>query len=242
MFVPLPNVVGSPSARLKLRLLGYTTKPMLHVKVFLFNPIQENTYIVYNDENQAIIIDPGCYHENERQEVARFLEQNHLSLVQLVNTHCHLDHVFGNRYIHETYGLDLHMHPLEKTVLDFAPTVGLMWKLPFDNYDGPFVHLKPGEKLQLGDNYLDILFTPGHSPGSLSFYAPVEGFVIAGDVLFRGGVGRSDLPGGDFNVLAQSIREQLYTLPDETRVLPGHGPETTIGHEKKTNPFVTVEA
>jgi glyoxylase-like metal-dependent hydrolase (beta-lactamase superfamily II) len=213
---------------------------MLHVKVFLFSPIQENTYIVYNDENQCMVIDPGCYHENEREMLARYIESNQLKPVMLVNTHCHLDHVFGNKFVAETYGLVPYIHPDEQAMLDYAPTSGLIWNLPFDGWQGEVRHLVPGNKLTLGTDTMDILLTPGHSPGSLSFYAPAEGFVIAGDVLFRESVGRTDLPGGNAGILSASIREKLYTLPDETRVLPGHGRETTIGWEKEHNPFVQM--
>lgn len=211
---------------------------MLHVKVFLFSPIRENTYIVYNDENQCMIIDPGCYSDTEREALAAYVESRKLKPVLLVNTHCHLDHVFGNKFVAETWGLVPYIHADEQAMLDYAPTSGLMWNLPFDAWQGEVRYLVPGEKLTLGKDSLDILLTPGHSPGSLSFYAPAEGFVIAGDVLFRESIGRTDLPGGHMDTLARSIRTQLYTLPDNTRVLPGHGPETTIGWEKRHNPFV----
>jgi len=223
---------------LKLTHLAYKLLSMLHVKVFLFSPIRENTYIVYNDENQCIIIDPGCYYENEREAVARYLHDHGLKPVQLVNTHGHLDHVFGNDYIARTYGLVPYIHPDDQPILDHAPAAGLMWNLPFDAWQGEVRYLVPGEQLTLGNDHLEILFTPGHSPGSVSFYAPKEGFVIDGDVLFRESVGRTDFPGGHAETLSRSIREQLYSLPDNTRVLPGHGPETTIAWEKKHNPFV----
>ena len=223
---------------LKLTHLGYKLPYMLHVNVFLVSPIQENTYIVYNDENQCMIVDPGCYHEHERQMVARYILDKQLKPVLLVNTHGHLDHVFGLDFIARTYQLTPHIHPLEKPVLDYAPVSGLMWNLPFDAWTGPVQDLVAGEPLFLGNDRMEILFTPGHSPGSVSIYAPTEGFVLGGDVLFRESVGRTDLPGGDPAVLARSIREVLYRLPDSTRVLSGHGPETTIGWEKAHNPYV----
>jgi glyoxylase-like metal-dependent hydrolase (beta-lactamase superfamily II) len=223
---------------LKLTHLGYTLQSMLHVKVFLFSPIQENTYVIYNDDNQCVIIDPGCYGTTEQDTLTCFIEDHRLKPVQLVNTHGHLDHVFGLDFVARRYGLIPHIHAKEKAVLDFAPAAGLMWNMPFDAWQGEVRYLDAGEKVCLGEACLDILFTPGHSPGSISFYAPDEGFVIAGDVLFRESVGRTDLPGGDAAVLSRSIREVLYTLPDSTRVLSGHGPETTIGWEKQHNPFV----
>jgi glyoxylase-like metal-dependent hydrolase (beta-lactamase superfamily II) len=213
---------------------------MLHVKVFLFNPVQENTYLIYNDEKACIIIDPGCYSEKEQDDLTNYIQENGLKPVLLLNTHCHLDHVFGNKYIAEKYGLTLHIHPLEKKMLELAPASGLMWNMPFDNYQGNLEYLVPGRPLKLGTDEIQVLFTPGHSPGSVSFYSPATGFVISGDVLFRESVGRTDLPGGDFSVLSRSILEQLYSLPNDTIVYSGHGTSTRIGWEKNNNPYVNV--
>jgi len=211
---------------------------MLHVKVFLFNPVQENTYLIYNEEKDCIIIDPGCYSENEQEYLAGFIEENRLKPFLLLNTHCHLDHVFGNKFIAEKYGLILHIHPLEKKMLELAPASGLMWNMPFDNYQGNLEYLVPGRAIKLGNDEIQVLFTPGHSPGSVSFYSPGNGFVISGDVLFRESIGRTDLPGGDFSVLSGSIINQLYSLPGKTVVYSGHGPSTTIEWEKTHNPYV----
>lgn len=211
---------------------------MFTVKAFIFSPIQENTYLLYNEKGNALIIDPGCYFEEEREELSSFLQQNKLSPQLLLNTHCHLDHVFGNKWIHETYGLLLHLHPNEKQVLDFAPASGLMWDMPFDNYNAELKYFHEGEEILLDEDRLKILFAPGHSPGHVCFYCPEQGFVIGGDVLFRQSIGRTDLPGGDFETLIKSIKTQLFTLPDETIVYSGHGPATTVGYEKKHNPFL----
>ena len=211
---------------------------MFTVKAFTFSPIQENTYLLYNEKGHALIIDPGCYFEEEREELSSFLQQNKLKLQLLLNTHCHLDHVFGNKWIHETYHLLLHIHPNEKQVLDFAPASGLMWNMPFDNYNAELKYMKEGEEILLDDDRLKILFAPGHSPGHVCFYCKEQGFVIGGDVLFRQSIGRTDLPGGNFETLINSIKTQLFTLPDETIVYNGHGPATTVGYEKKHNPFL----
>lgn len=211
---------------------------MLQVHAFTFSPVQENTYLLFNDTGDCAILDPGCYFPEERQILQEFIQKQGLRPVLLLNTHCHLDHVFGNRFVHETWGLSLHLHRDEKPVLDFAPVSGRQWQLPFDSYEGPLVYLEPGQKLTIGAEELEIRLAPGHSPGHLVFYYPAGGFLVGGDVLFRGSVGRTDLPGGDFTTLERSIRTQLYTLPDETVVYPGHGEPTTIGQEKKTNPFV----
>lgn len=213
---------------------------MLHVKSFTFNPVAENTYVLYNEHKQCCIIDPGCYFPEERDGLKTGIEKAGLEPVLLLNTHCHLDHVFGNKFVFDTWGLTLHIHELERPVLDFAPQSGQIWQLPFDHYNGPLVYLVPGENLKIGEDLLEILFTPGHSPGSVSFYHAAGGFVIGGDTLFNGSIGRTDLPGGDFDSLIQSIQTQLFTLPDETKVYSGHGPVTTVGLEKMNNPFVKL--
>jgi hydroxyacylglutathione hydrolase len=212
---------------------------MLTVKLFTFNPVQENTYVVYNERGECCIIDPGCYFGNERNELKEFILTAGLSPKYLLNTHCHLDHVFGNKFIHDTWGLTLHLHEYEKPVLNAAAAMGLAWGLPFDAYKSDLIFLRAGEVIRLGEDALSILFSPGHSPGSISFYCAAQQFVIAGDVLFRQSVGRTDLPGGDTDTLLNSIRQELFVLPDEVVVWPGHGPETTIGYEKVNNPFLS---
>ena len=213
---------------------------MLTVKAFTFNPFEENTYILYNGQKQCCIIDPGCYFPQEREELKTFVENMGLSPVLLLNTHCHLDHVFGNKFIYDTWGLSLHLHEKEKLVLDFAPNSGKLYQVPFDIYDGPLVYLKEGEKIKINDDELEIRFVPGHSPGHVCFYNEAGSFVIGGDVLFNSSIGRTDLPGGDYATLINSIQTQLFILPDETKVYSGHGPMTTIGFEKMNNPFVKL--
>ena len=213
---------------------------MLSVRSFTFNPVQENTYVLYNEAGQCCIIDPGCYFPEEEQQLKSFIEQNSLHPILLLNTHCHLDHVFGNKFVHQTWSLTLHIHPLEKKLLDFAPQSGQMWQLPFDNYEEELVYLKEGTNIKVGTDELEIRFAPGHSPGSVCFYHEPGGFVIGGDVLFNGSIGRTDLPGGDFNTLINSIQTQLFILPDDTKVYSGHGPVTTVGFEKMNNPFVKM--
>lgn len=213
---------------------------MLSVKSFEFSPVRENTYVLYNEENECCIIDPGCYFSEEQDELKGFIDKASLQPILLLNTHCHLDHVFGNKFVHDTWGLTLHIHEKEKPVLDYAPVAGEKWQLPFENYKGELVYLKEGEKVKIGKEQLEVFFTPGHSPGSVSFYNGKDGYVVSGDVLFNGSVGRTDLPGGDFKILFSSIQTQLFTLPDNTKVYAGHGPVTTIGFEKMNNPFVKL--
>ena len=156
----------------------------------------------------------------------------------MLNTHCHLDHVFGNKWVYETYALELFLHPNEEMVLGFAPQSGQMWGLPFENYNGPLHFLNENDEVKLGDNSLKVLLTPGHSPGSICFYSEKDKFVIGGDVLFRESIGRTDLPGGNHDTLIESIREKLFVLPDDVTVYSGHGDKTTIGYEKRNNPFL----
>lgn len=213
---------------------------MLTVKAFIFNPVEENTYVLYNEQKQCCIIDPGCYFEKEREGLKTFIQEAGLQPLLLLNTHCHLDHVFGNKFVHDTWGLSLHLHRKEKPVLDFAPAAGEMWQMPFENYEGALIYIKEGSMIKLGEDELEIRFTPGHSPGHVCFYHEAGGFAISGDVLFNGSIGRTDLPGGDFDTLINSIQTQLFTLPDDTKIFPGHGPMTTIGFEKMNNPFVKL--
>ncbi len=210
---------------------------MFQIKSFEFSPIQENTYLLYNELNECIIVDPGCYFDDEKQTLHQFVNDNHLKPKLLVNTHCHLDHVFGNKFVAETFKLKLHIHLLEQKLLEYAPVSGLTYNMPFDNYTDDLNFIEAGQVITLGTDELEVLFTPGHSPGSVSFYCQKQAFVISGDVLFQNSIGRTDLPGGDHETLLNSIRTQLFVLPDETVVYSGHGNKTSVGEEKKNNPF-----
>lgn len=211
---------------------------MIQLKMFTFNPVQENTYVLWNEKKDALIIDPGCYFTAEQETLQSFIKTQPLTPVKLINTHCHLDHVFGNKWVAKTYALELYLHPIAEKELEFAPASGLSWGMPVDNYAGVFHYLNHGDTIKLGEDELKVLFTPGHSPGSICFYCQKQNFVIGGDVLFQQSIGRTDFPGGNHQQLLQSIKEQLFVLPDETIVYPGHGPHTTIGHEKKYNPYL----
>ena len=211
---------------------------MLKIKSFTFNPVQENTYLLHNEFKQCIIIDPGCFFDEEKDQLQKYISENELHPVMLLNTHCHLDHVFGNKFIAETYQLTLQIHEKEKLVLSYAPTSGLMYNLPFDNYAGEFIFLKEGDKVLLGKDELKVIEAPGHSPGSICFYCASQNFMIGGDVLFSGSIGRTDLPMGDHEALIKNIKTKLLVLPPETVVYSGHGPATTIGEEKANNPFL----
>lgn len=211
---------------------------MIYVEAFSLNPLQENTYLLWNEKRNAIIIDPGCYFTAEEETLQNFIENKNLSPVQLINTHCHIDHVFGLKWAAKKYNLQLYIHQKEEQVLQFAPVTGMMWGLSVDLYKGPFHFLEHGDIINFDEDKLQILLTPGHSPGSICLYCREQNFVIGGDVLFLESIGRTDLPGGNHQQLLQSIKEHLFVLPYETIVYPGHGLQTTIGHEKKYNPFL----
>jgi glyoxylase-like metal-dependent hydrolase (beta-lactamase superfamily II) len=211
---------------------------MLQIKQFTFSPMAENTYVLYNEGKEACIIDPGCYFPEEFTGLETFIAAEGLQVKEILLTHAHLDHVFGLKRMVETYGLTPWMHPDEQPVLDRGPQMGIMYGVPFPAYTGPTRALQAGGELILGADKLKVLPAPGHSPGHVCYYCEAQGFVIGGDVLFQRSIGRTDLPGGDHQTLLNSIRTQLFTLPDETRVYSGHGPYTTVGEEKQFNPFL----
>ncbi|TNE59781.1 MAG: MBL fold metallo-hydrolase [Bacteroidetes bacterium] len=211
---------------------------MTQVHTFEFNPFAENTYVVYDDSGECIIFDPGCYTPEERQTLRDFIDSNGLRVVRLINTHCHLDHVFGNHFVSQTWDVLPELHKDELPVLEHFPATCMLYGIPgAEPSPLPQHFLEAGTVLTFGNTRLDILYTPGHSPASLSFYCQSAGFVLAGDVLFLESIGRTDLPGGDYDTLIASVRNQLFPLPGETIVYPGHGPATTIRHEKEYNPF-----
>ncbi len=206
-----------------------------------FNPVSENTYLVFDNETrEAIIFDPGCFTNAEEALLAKTIADHQLIPVKLINTHCHFDHIFGNDFVMKKYGLKLGIHELEKDILQLAPAIVNTYGLPPMRPSPPADYfIAEGETIALGDASFEVLFCPGHSPGSICFYNAAENYLIAGDVLFNGSIGRTDLPGGDHQTLLGSIMTKLLPLPDETVVWPGHGGNTTIGKERTSNPFLT---
>ena len=215
---------------------------MITIQGFTFNPFQENTYLLYDDTKECVIIDPGCSNDEERKELIEFITEEGLKPVRLLNTHCHIDHVFGNTFISKKYNLGLEIHKEDLQVLHSLPQVSHLYGLNAEPSVEPSVFLNEGDQIKFGNSVLDIVFTPGHSPGSICFISHAEKFVIGGDVLFHGSIGRTDLPGGDHETLLTSIRKKLFILDDEFTVFSGHGDETTIGFEKKHNPFLAATA
>ena len=211
---------------------------MSTVANFTFNPFQENTYILYDETKECIVIDPGCYTQAERDELINFIEANNLKPVRLINTHCHIDHVLGNKFIADKYDLELEIHSGEIPVLDALEQVSKTYGIPVELSPDASKFIEEGDEVKFGNTTLKTLLTPGHPPASISFFCEADRYVIAGDVLFYGSIGRTDLPGGNFDTLIRSIREQLFPLGDDVRVYCGHGPATSIGYEKDTNPFL----
>lgn len=211
---------------------------MITIKTLVYNPYQENTYILSDENGACAIIDPGMYGKEEEDTLVAFLNSNGFTPKLLLNTHCHVDHVLGNRFVFEQYGLIPQFHEGELTLLmevqNYAPQMGFRYEVS----PVPDTFLMPGDVISLGEHQLTCLFAPGHSPGHLCFYSEAQGFLIGGDVLFKGSIGRTDLPGGDHQQLLNSIRETIYTLPGETIVYPGHGAATTIAEEKLSNAFI----
>ena len=211
---------------------------MLSIKIFTFNPFQENTYVLYDETKECVIIDPGCYDEDEKLELSTFITEHQLKPVYLLNTHCHIDHVLGNRYIYAQYKLQPRIHAKEEMLLSGAQGYGKMYGIQMEESPAPIIDLEENAEIKFGNSTLKILFTPGHSPGSVCFHSKADGIVIAGDVLFKQSIGRTDLPGGSMEQLMESIRTRLLILDDNTEVYPGHGDKTTIGYERSNNPFI----
>lgn len=210
----------------------------MHLARFTFNAFGENTYVLYDDTKECVIIDPGCSDTAEQKTLVSFIAGNNLIPTVLFNTHCHIDHVLGNKFVSEKYGLALSSHKGEQQVLDMQPMVSNMYGIAYDPSPSISIFYDGGDELTFGNTTLKVLFTPGHSPASISLYHPPTAILVAGDVLFQQSIGRTDLPGGNMDTLLASIRERFFVLPDNTTVYPGHGPETTIGEEKRSNPFL----
>lgn len=212
---------------------------MIQVQTFTFNPYRENTYLLYDETGECILIDPGMYTGEEQNEVSKFITKHNLKLVKLLNTHCHIDHVLGNKFIYDAYGLLPEFHegeiPMLAAVVSYAPQMGFI----YEPSPLPKHFIKNGDIVSFGHSQLEARFAPGHSPAHLCFYSKVDNFVIGGDVLFYMSIGRTDLPGGNFEQLLESIRTQLFVLPHDCMVYAGHGASTTIGFEKQNNPFLT---
>jgi hydroxyacylglutathione hydrolase len=212
---------------------------MLQIKSFTFNLFQENTYILYDENTRdGCIIDAGNSESQEDAILFDFIEKQKLNIKRLLNTHAHIDHILGNKKVAERYNLKPELHESDLFTFENTKRNSLIFGFVLDDTPSPELSLKEGAVITISDNELEILFTPGHSKGSVSFYCRKQGFVISGDVIFNQSIGRTDLPGGNQQILLNSIAEKIYTLPPETVIYSGHGPETSVAYEMKHNPFI----
>lgn len=213
---------------------------MIQIQTFTFNPFSENTYLVYDETGEGVVIDPGCYEKSEKETLQQFIESNNIKVRYLLNTHCHIDHVLGNDFVKAKYNVPFLINkndePVLRSVKAYAPSYG------FNQYHEvlPDGYLAEGDTVSFGNIIFEILFLPGHAPGHIGFYHKESHSLLSGDVLFEQSIGRTDLPGGDFNTLIKSIHQKIFTLPDNVIVYPGHGNPTTVGEEKVSNPFCAL--
>lgn len=211
----------------------------MNIKVFPFNPLQENTYLIWDETNEAAVIDAGMLFDKEKERLKRFIGENNLVVKRVLNTHLHLDHQFGNKFLFDTYGIMPEAGADDEFLLDTVHLSAKNWGLSYtEPVQHPGAYITENQKINFGKTSLIAYHTPGHSPGSYSFYSKEEGIVFVGDVLFKGSIGRTDFVRGDYATLIKSIQDKLLILPDETVVYSGHGHSTTIGSEKQYNPFL----
>ena len=208
----------------------------MNIKKFTFNGFQENTYVLSDKSGNCVIVDPGCYDRYEEDELLKYIQENNLNGLALLNTHAHIDHVLGNQFVLSHFAVPYYLHMNDIPILNSVPNYAHLYG--FEGYKPsptPTVILQGGETLEFGDLVFQVMHTPGHAPGHVVFYNENEKVVVNGDVLFKGSFGRTDLPGGSMEILKQTIFEIMFALPDDTLVLSGHGDDTTIGQEKRTN-------
>jgi glyoxylase-like metal-dependent hydrolase (beta-lactamase superfamily II) len=210
---------------------------MITIKRFEFNPFRENTYIISDDTGECLIVDPGCQEPEEQDLLLAYFEENHLKPVKIVNTHCHIDHILGTAFLHDQFKLPFLIHPQEKPLLTASITQGEFFGLEVRTPPEPTNFLNEDDSVTFGNSVFEVIHIPGHSPGGIVLLNKDQQCMFTGDVLFQGSIGRTDLPGGDYDSLVSSIRQKLLILDPEIRVYPGHGPDTTIGIENQSNPF-----
>lgn len=211
---------------------------MIQIKKFEFNAFQVNTILLYDETKECIIIDAACYDDSERKELVEFIKTHELKLIKQVNTHCHVDHILGCNFVSEYFNADLEIHKEGEAFLKNAVQHGLSFGFSLEEPIKPTHYLSEGDIVTFGNSSLEVFYTPGHADGSICLYSKEQKFIIVGDVLFNGSIGRTDLPTGNFDLLKQSIHEKLFVLDEDVIAIPGHGPDTSIGFERKNNPFV----
>ncbi|MEG1643425.1 MAG: MBL fold metallo-hydrolase [Bacteroidales bacterium] len=213
---------------------------MLNTKIFSFNPFSENTYIVWDEETkECAVIDPGCFYTEEETDIKQYIDSYKLTVKYLLATHLHLDHCFGCKFIAEHYNVKLSACSNDSKLLILMPEQAKMFGIQ-TNVSVPTIEndVKEGDEFKIGEYTFVAISVPGHSPGSIVYYCKLASIAFVGDVIFKEGIGRCDLPGGNYKILAEGIRSKLFTLPDNTIVYSGHGPTTTIGYEREYNPYI----
>ncbi|HZY82560.1 MAG TPA: MBL fold metallo-hydrolase [Cyclobacteriaceae bacterium] len=213
---------------------------MLSIQTLTFNPFQENTYVLYDETAEAVIVDAGCYDREEEKELSDFIESKKLKVKALINTHSHIDHILGAYYVKDKYKIPLYVHRLDEQTLRSGKVVAQMYGIDHYTEVTPDGYLSEGDQVKFGNQSFEILFLPGHAPGHVGFYHPEQKVLMGGDVLFYRSIGRTDLPGGDYDTLIESIHKKIFTLPDDVVVYAGHGPTTTVKDEKVENPFCAL--
>ncbi len=217
---------------------GEKTVKMIRTEAIVFNAFQVNTYLVWDESGDCLVIDPAFYSREEQEALISIIHKKGLTIKGQLNTHCHVDHILGVDFMKTEFGCPVRAHREELKIITNAPLMGDLFGWSVEPIDGIDEFLLENNDIHLGKHLLKTLHVPGHSPGSVALYSKEGGFVITGDALFQGSIGRTDLPGGDYDTLIKSIREKLLTLPPETLVFPGHGPSSTIGHERDENPYL----
>lgn len=214
---------------------------MIKIQYFTFNPFQENTYVLSDETGEAIIIDPGCYDKQEKDELVDYIHTRGLDVKLLLNTHGHIDHVLGNDFVKNTYKVPFWIGKHDLTTLKAVESYASNYGFPTYQHTEPDAFLEEGDTVKFGNSELSVVYVPGHAAGHIAFYNTEQKFCIGGDVLFRQSIGRTDLPGGDFDTLINSIHTKFFTMANDMVVYPGHGPETTIAFEKAHNPFCAIK-
>ena len=214
---------------------------MIQIKTFYFNDLRECSYVLWDETKECVIVDPGCYTDTEKERLKNFIETNELKPVKLINTHGHFDHIMGNAYVANTWKVDTNIHPLDKPHLARAQQYGEMFGYTIEQPPINTIDITDGGEITFGSSTLKVIHTPGHTRGGVCLYSEADKIVITGDSLFAGSIGRTDLPGGDYEELMESLLKKLVVIGDDYTVYPGHGPSTTIGHELATNPFLRYE-
>ncbi len=211
----------------------------MHIKKFVFNMFCENTYLLWNDDKEAIIVDPGMMSDNENSTLAEFIKSHSLKPTHLIDTHAHVDHIAGNGFVESAYNLTAEGNVEDNYLAERVRNQAMMFGIPYNGGNLKIgKNLADNQLIKLGDETLKVIYVPGHTQGHIALYCKESDFLLSGDVLFEMSIGRTDLPGGDFNTLIRSIQNRLMVLPDATAVYPGHGNATTIGNERRNNPYL----